>query len=83
MYTYHKYQKSMQTNIALDAHGNPLPQEEELIDGDVALENGDYSERERLTSNVDDEDGSREDDEGRRTDRVRAFSLFVLQVGDH
>ena len=46
----------MQTNVALDAHGNPLPEEEEdPIDGDVALENGDYGERERLTSNVDDD----------------------------
>ncbi|KAM5531839.1 hypothetical protein V8D89_014469 [Ganoderma adspersum] len=70
LYTYHKYQKSMQTDVALDAHGNPLPEEEEdPIDGDVALENGDYGERERLTSNVDDEDDVHDEADDRRIDR--------------
>ena len=62
----------MQTNVALDAHGNPLPEEEEdPIDGDVALENGDYGERERLTSNVDDDaDDAHDEADDRPIDRV-------------
>jgi hypothetical protein len=28
LYTYHKYQKALQSTVPLDAHGNPLPQEE-------------------------------------------------------
>ena len=27
-YTYHKYQKALHSPVPLDAHGNPLPQEE-------------------------------------------------------
>ena len=61
----------MQTNVALDAHGNPLPEEEDPIDGDVALENGDYGERERLTSNVDDDaDDAHYEADDRPIDRV-------------
>lgn len=57
----------MQRDVALDADGNPLPDDTESIDGDVALEAGDLGERERLTSNVDDE----ADDEVRQ-DGVRS-----------
>ena len=58
----------MQSNVALDPHGNPLLEdEEEFLDGDVALESGNLGEREGLTSNLDDEDP---DDEVDLRDRV-------------
>ena len=58
----------MQSNVALDPHGNPLLEdEEEFLDGDVALESGNLGEREGLTSNFDDEDP---DDEDVLRDRV-------------
>ena len=46
----------MEKNVALDPHGNPLPDEDEVSigGGDVALEGGDYDERQRLTADVDD-----------------------------
>ncbi|KAI0365666.1 TPT-domain-containing protein [Pilatotrama ljubarskyi] len=52
LYTYHKYKRSMVKNIALDPHGNPLP--EEAIGGDVALEACQAGETERLTEDLDD-----------------------------
>ena len=68
MYTYHKYKKSMQKDVALDPHGNPLPEDDaDLSDEHVALESGDLGERERLT--LEDEDDDRADEE-RRDDRV-------------
>ncbi|RPD63809.1 TPT-domain-containing protein [Lentinus tigrinus ALCF2SS1-6] len=64
LYTYHKYMKSMQKNVALDPHGNPLPEEDgDLSDENVALESGDLGERERLT--LEDEDDDRADGDGR------------------
>ncbi|KAI1796375.1 TPT-domain-containing protein [Ganoderma leucocontextum] len=77
LYTYHKYQKSMQTNVALDAHGNPLPAEEGAVDDNVALENGDYGERERLTSNVDDDGAHDEVDDDIRIDRGTGATLVA------
>ncbi|CDO69259.1 hypothetical protein BN946_scf185042.g161 [Trametes cinnabarina] len=52
LYTYHKYTKSLDKNIALDPHGNPLP-DDEAASGDVALEEGYTGERQRLTEDVD------------------------------
>ncbi|EJF57629.1 TPT-domain-containing protein [Dichomitus squalens LYAD-421 SS1] len=67
LYTYHKYQNLMHSDVALDPHGNPLSEEEGVIlDGDVALESGDLAERERLTSNIDDEDVNDEDERQNR-----------------
>ncbi|KAI0329222.1 TPT-domain-containing protein [Cubamyces sp. BRFM 1775] len=70
LYTYHKYKRSMDKNIALDPHGNPLP-EEEVADGEVALDSGYTGELQRLTEDVDehaDEDG---EPEVRRESEVR------------
>ncbi|KAI0633289.1 TPT-domain-containing protein [Trametes polyzona] len=53
LYTYHKYRRSMDKSVALDPHGNPLP-EEEVVGGDFALESGYSAERQRLTEDVDD-----------------------------
>ncbi|KAI0743880.1 TPT-domain-containing protein [Daedaleopsis nitida] len=66
LYTYHKYQRSMQKSVALDPHGNPLSDNEtESLDGDVTLEAGDLGERERLASHVDeDADEDEQDDRG-------------------
>ena len=50
----------MDKNVALDPHGNPLP-EEEVVDGEVALETGYRSELQRLTEDVDEH--ADEDDE--------------------
>ncbi|KAI0695942.1 triose-phosphate transporter family-domain-containing protein [Cerioporus squamosus] len=66
LYTYHKYKKSMQKDVALDPHGNPLEDDGDLSGEGVALESGDLGERERLT--LDDEDEDRAD-ERRRDDR--------------
>ena len=45
----------MEKDVAVDAHGNPLPDEDQVsVNGDVALEGGDFSERQRLTADVDD-----------------------------
>ncbi|KAI0745395.1 TPT-domain-containing protein [Earliella scabrosa] len=74
LYTYHKYKKSMQRDVALDADGNPLPDDTESIDGDVALEAGDLGERERLTSNVDDEADDEVRQDGRRTANIEGRS---------
>jgi len=40
LYTYHKYQKALHSPVPLDAHGNPLPQEEaeEILQTAVRLE---------------------------------------------
>lgn len=74
LYTYHKYKKSMQSNLPLDPHGNPLPEDEyEAIDEDVALEAGNLGERERLTSNVDEDADSDGDEE--RIDGVCPYSI--------
>ena len=56
----------MEKDVAVDAHGNPLPDEDQVsVNGDVALEGGDFSERQRLTADVDDiaEEEARSDDE--------------------
>ena len=60
LYTYHKYKRSMDKNVALDPLVNPLP-EEEVVDGEVALETGYRSELQRLTEDVDEH--ADEDDE--------------------
>ncbi|KAI8992861.1 TPT-domain-containing protein [Trametes punicea] len=52
LYTYHKYKRSLDKKIALDPHGNPLP-EDEAASADVALESGYTSEMQRLTDDVD------------------------------
>ncbi|KAI0823331.1 TPT-domain-containing protein [Trametes gibbosa] len=59
LYTYHKYRRSMDKNVALDPHGNPLP-EEEVPSGEIALEGGYASERQRLTEDVDEPLGEEE-----------------------
>ncbi|TFK89479.1 TPT-domain-containing protein [Polyporus arcularius HHB13444] len=72
LYTYHKYKKSMQKDVALDPHGNPLLEDDgDLSDEPVALETGDFGERQRLT--LDDEDDDRADEE-RRDNRVTAHT---------
>jgi hypothetical protein len=40
LYTYHKYQKALHSPVPLDAHGNPLPQEEaeEVLQSATRLE---------------------------------------------
>lgn len=61
----------MEKDVALDPHGNPLPDEEDIsVNGDVALEEGgDLSERQRLTA--DDDDAPEEDDQGGRENGPR------------
>ncbi|KAK0486068.1 TPT-domain-containing protein [Armillaria novae-zelandiae] len=34
LFTYHKYQKSIDSLVPLDAHGNPILSDEEFLDGD-------------------------------------------------
>ncbi|EGN99596.1 hypothetical protein SERLA73DRAFT_88092 [Serpula lacrymans var. lacrymans S7.3] len=53
LFTYHKYRKSVDSNVALDAHGNPIP-----IRNDI---NGDFS--------VNDYDGVELETDIRRDDR--------------
>ncbi len=75
LYTYHKYKKSMQKDVALDPHGNPLLEDDgDLSDEPVALETGDFRERQRLT--LDDEDDDRADEE-RRDNRVSFAPCFL------
>ncbi|EMD33622.1 hypothetical protein CERSUDRAFT_86980 [Gelatoporia subvermispora B] len=53
LYTYHKYRKSIEATVPLDAHGNPITDEEEDAAGRAALQDGphiDLEERQRLTS---------------------------------
>jgi solute carrier family 35 protein C2 len=40
LYTYHKYQKALHSLVPLDAHGNPLPQEDakEVLQSATGLE---------------------------------------------
>ncbi|KAH9941023.1 TPT-domain-containing protein [Amylocystis lapponica] len=55
LYTYHKYRRSMDASIPLDAHGNPLIDEETLAEGVVALQDGsslNLEETLRLTADV-------------------------------
>ncbi|KAI0645487.1 TPT-domain-containing protein [Trametes meyenii] len=61
LYTYHKYNKSMDSNVALDPHGNPLPVDE-VLDGDLTFETGRTAEMQRLTEDVDE---PLDDDDGR------------------
>ncbi|KAH9847192.1 TPT-domain-containing protein [Lenzites betulinus] len=60
LYTYHKYRRSMDKNVALDPHGNLLP-EDEIPNSDIALEGGYASERQRLTEDVDEPLGEEEE----------------------
>ncbi|KAH9940463.1 TPT-domain-containing protein [Epithele typhae] len=63
LYTWHKYKKSMEKNVALDPHGNPLPDEDDIsANGDLALEGGELGERQRLTADVDDEPDENDDE---------------------
>ena len=51
LYTYHKYRKSIDSTIPLDAHGNPVV-EDEGTNADPALRSGQYTvldERQPLT----------------------------------
>ena len=51
MFTYHKYRKSIDSTIPLDAHGNPVV-EDEGTNADPALRSGQYTvldERQPLT----------------------------------
>ncbi|KAJ8462865.1 hypothetical protein ONZ51_g10620 [Trametes cubensis] len=70
LYTYHKYKRSMDKNVALDPHGNPLP-EEEVVDGEVALETGYRSELQRLTEDVDEHADEDDEPEVERETEVR------------
>ncbi|OSD03913.1 TPT-domain-containing protein [Trametes coccinea BRFM310] len=80
LYTYHKYTKSLDKNIALDPHGNPLP-EEESVGGDVALEDGYGGEMQRLTEDVDEplrEDPEPEDPQHRGEQHAGRELLFSV-----
>ncbi|OJT15907.1 hypothetical protein TRAPUB_14189 [Trametes pubescens] len=79
LFTWHKYERSINTDIALDPHGNPLPVEE-VAGGDIALEAG---EMQRLTEDVDepldDEDGE-EADQRHVSNVMKTGPLGVLTV---
>ena len=67
----------MQKDVALDPHGNPLPEDEHAYaDGDVALESGDLSERARLTAHV--EDDAAEDELGENRVSRSSSSLHLV-----
>lgn len=53
LFTYHKYRKSIDSTVPLDAHGNPIvPDEDEAILGTSDREFGyELAETERLTTN--------------------------------
>ncbi|OBZ67086.1 hypothetical protein A0H81_12944 [Grifola frondosa] len=40
LYTYHKYRKSMEANVPLDSHGNPLTVDEDMAIDSMAMANG-------------------------------------------
>jgi solute carrier family 35, member C2 len=48
LYTFHKYQKSLEATIPLDPHGNPI--EDEGLDGDGHVELGETEHLARRTS---------------------------------
>ncbi|EAU91556.2 triose phosphate transporter [Coprinopsis cinerea okayama7 len=56
LFTYHKYRKSMESTVPLDAHGNPVSESDEYLEGGDAEETAHLTEFPR--SEEDDEDGS-------------------------
>lgn len=53
LYTYHKYRKHMEAKVPLDAHGNPITDEEDGDLGGVPLQEGVAEERQPLAASVD------------------------------
>lgn len=56
LYTYHKYRKSMEAKIPLDAHGDPITDEEDGdLGGSMPLQEGLAEERQPLAAIADTE----------------------------
>ncbi|CCL99847.1 uncharacterized protein FIBRA_01871 [Fibroporia radiculosa] len=52
LYTYHKYRKSIDSNVPLDAHGIPI-EDDDMLDDSVALQGGLSDETQRLNPDAD------------------------------
>ncbi|EIN12087.1 TPT-domain-containing protein [Punctularia strigosozonata HHB-11173 SS5] len=74
LYTYHKYRKSMESTVPLDAHGNPIEIEDENPDGQVELGE---TERLRLVN-----DDPAHDFQGMDAQSMRDEQRTLFEVGD-
>ncbi|KDQ49376.1 hypothetical protein JAAARDRAFT_42940 [Jaapia argillacea MUCL 33604] len=54
LFTYHRYRKSMESTVPLDAHGNPIKSDEDISEYRIALSSGN-DQRERRGSVDDDQ----------------------------
>jgi hypothetical protein len=68
LFTYHKYQKALHSPVPLDAHGNPLPQEEaeEILQTAMRLE---FPPEEGFIDGDAEQYGSPSEDEGYEGER--------------
>jgi len=78
LYTYHKYQRSISSTVPLDAHGNPIPSEEDLTANGLASAFDVDEELRPLAADV--EMPSRRDDDG--TSRPPSEILFEIPADE-
>jgi len=81
LFTYHKYRKSIESTVSLDGHGNPIPTDDDLLEGNDR-QNGYHIELdETLRLTVDSRTSDEVEDETPSSSHPVLFSASVGEDG--